>query len=212
MCLHTRLHDPPRSQVDLALNFGHSLLCRDGTPEAIYRRHTYITDALRDLIQHCNSANGPLPVNQLNREVDVGFRANGSVIKADIVHVENFDQPGAIKFVFDVTIVEPNNRHGIHRAEVGAAVEAAAADKNADYSPVILQPNTKFVPFALDSNGHFGKHATAYLNRLKIGNPAAGPRIKHFVQEVSYQLAKQTAIAAEAARAAAYQAVWNRHP
>ena len=209
MCPHTHLHDPPGSHCNLADYVAHTLLCRLGTPQAITDRHNYTTNALCDLIRFCIPGNGAVPVNVLSREVDVGIRPNGTAIKADAVLIENVNQPNQVKFVFDVTIVEANNRHGIGRPEAGAAVEAAAADKFADYAPVISQPNTVFVPFALDSNGHIGKHATDYLNRLKQGNPAAGSRIKHFLQEVSYQLAKQTAIASEAGRAAAYQAVWN---
>jgi hypothetical protein len=141
--------------------------------------------------------------------VEVGVRPNGTAIKADIVFLQNHDQPNQIKNVFDVTIVEPNNRHGYGRPEAGAAVEKAATDKVIDYAPVSMQANTVFIPFAIDSNGHFGKHATEYLNRLKQGSPGAGSRIRHFLQEVSYHLAKQTAIAAEAGRAAAYQALWH---
>jgi hypothetical protein len=212
MCPRIDLHDPPGSHVNLATNYAHTLLCRVGTPEAINNRHTFIAGALLDLIQFCYAGNGQVPVNHTNREVPVGHRPDGSIIQADIVHMENSNQPNQIKYVFDVTIVEPNNRDGIRRPVAGAAVETAAAEKFADYDPVMRQPNTVFVPFALDSNGHIGKSATAYLNLLKQRNPAAGSQIKHFLQHVSYHLAKQTAIAAEAARSFAYQRVWNPHP
>ena len=212
MCPRIDLHDPPGSHVNLATNYAHTLLCRVGTPQAIVNRHTFITGALLDLIQFCYTGNGPVPVNHTNREVPVGHRPDGSIIQADIVHMENSNQPNQIKYVFDVTIVEPNNRDGIRRPVAGAAVETAAAEKFADYDPVMRQPNTVFIPFALDSNGHIGKSATAYLNLLKQRNPAAGSQIKHFLQHVSYHLAKQTAIAAEAARSFAYQRVWNPHP
>jgi len=211
MCPHRDQHDPVGSHVNLANHFAHILLCRRGTPQAITNRHNYITQSLYDLIRSCIPGNGgPLPVDVLSKEVDVGIRTNGTAIKADIVFLENRNQPNQIKNVIDVTIVEPNNRHGYGHPVAGAAVEAAAAAKLADYAPVINQPNTVFVPFAIDSNGHIGKHATLYLNRLKQSNPTAGSRIKHFLLEVSYHLAKQTAIAAEAGRAAAYQAVWGR--
>jgi hypothetical protein len=210
-CPHRDHHDPPGSHVNIATHFAHTLLCRTGTPQAITNRHDYTTTALCDLIHSTIPGNGPVPVNVLNREVDVGLRPNGTVIKADVVHIQYANQPNQLRTVIDVTIVEANNRHGIGRPEAGAAVEAAAAAKLADYAPVIREANTMFVPFALDSNGYIGKHATEYLNRLKQTNPEAGSRIKHFLQEVSYHLAKQTAIAAEAGRAAAYQAVWNHH-
>ena len=210
-CPLIHLHDPRGSPVNLATNYAHTLLCRVGTAEQITDRHTYITGALMGLIESCFPVNAPVPVNQLNREVEVGHRPNGSIIQADIVHMENVNLPNQSKVVFDVTIVEPNNRHGIIRPVAGAAVEAAAAAKKADYNPVIAQANTSFVPFALDSNGHIGKDATAYLNHLRRGNPAAGSRIKQFLVDVSHHLAKQTAIAAEKARSRAYQAVWNPH-
>ena len=212
-CVHTDLHAPPGSHVDLDLNFGHVLLCRSGTREPFTKRHHRIRDALFDLIKKCAFGDGDAPIEALNREVPVGNRPNHTVIQADIVHVENHNQANAIKIVFDVTIVEPNNRHGIRRPEAGAAVEAAARDKIADYNPVTHdQPTIRFVPFALDSNGHIGKHATAYLKHLSELYPSAGSRINHFLQHVSYHLTKQTAKAAEAERAAAYQAVWNLHP
>jgi len=210
MCPHSDQHRPPGSQVNLATHFGHLLLCRQGTPQAITNRHDYITQSLYDLIHKCLP--GPVPVHVVTKEVEVGVRPNGTAIKADIVFLQNHDQPNQIKNVFDVTIVEPNNRHGYGRPEAGVAVEKAATDKVIDYAPVSMQANTVFIPFAIDSNGHFGKHATEYLNRLKQGSPGAGSRIRHFLQEVSYHLAKQTAIAAEAGRAAAYQMVWNHHP
>jgi hypothetical protein len=211
-CPLIALHDPRGSPVNLATNYAHTLLCRVGTAGQITDRHTYITEALTALIEFCFPVNDPVPVNRLNREVQVGFRPNGSIIQADIVHMENVNQPHQTKVVFDVTIVEPNNRHGITRPVAGAAVEAAAAAKKADYNPVTRdQPNTSFVPFALDSNGHIGKDATAYLNHLKRGNPAAGSRIKQFLVDVSHHLAKQTAIAAEKARSRAYHRVWNPH-
>jgi hypothetical protein len=194
------------------------LLCRgrnEGTPAAINHRHHRIRDALFDLIKKCFFGDVPLvPVEALNKEIPVGTRPNtNTVIQADVVHVENHNQANAIKVVFDVTIVEPNSRHGIHRTEAGAAVEVAARAKISDYDPVTsTQPDTRFVPFALDSNGHIGKHATAYLKRLSELNPSAGSHIKHFLQHVSYHLTKQTAIAAEAKRAASYQAVWNPLP
>jgi len=213
-CVHRASHDPPGSNVNLASNFGHVLLCREGTHKAFTKRHHRIRDALFDLIKKCFFGDVPIvPVEALNRERPVGNRPNNTAIQADIVHIENHNQANAVKVVFDVTIVEPNNRHGIHRPEAGAAVEAAARDKIADYDPVTsTQPNTRFVPFALDSNGHIGKHATAYLKHLSEHNPSAGSHIKHFLQHVSYHLTKQTAIAAEANRAAAYQAVWNPLP
>jgi hypothetical protein len=217
-CMHRESHDPPGSNVDLALNYGHVLLCRgsdDGTSSAITNRHHRIRDALFDLIKKCFFGDDTVvPVEALNREIPVGNRPNtNTVIQADVVHVENHNQANAIKVVFDVTIVEPNSRHGIHRPEAGAAVEAAARAKIADYDPVTHnQPHTRFVPFALDSNGHIGRHATAYLKHLSELNPSAGSHIKHFLQHVSYHLTKQTAIAAEEKRAAAYQAVWNALP
>lgn len=212
-CVHTDLHAPPGSHVDLNLNFGHVLLCRDGNHKAFTKRHHRIRDALFDLIKKCAFGDGDAPIEALRREIPVGNRPNNTAIKADIVHVENHNQANAFKVVFDVTIVEPNSRHGIHRTEAGAAVEAAARTKIADYDPVTHdQPTTRFVPFALDSNGHIGKHATAYLKHLCDLYPSAGSHIKHFLQHVSYHLTKQTAKAAEAGRAAAYQAVWNPHP
>ena len=212
MCPHTRQHDPQGSQVNLATNYAHTLLCRSGTPEAIGLRHKFIVKALLHLISSCCfPENVPLPANAISEEVIVGVRANGSAITADLVVAENVNRQYQTRIVIDVTIVEPNNRHGVGREMPGAAVLAAASDKLVDYAPVIAQANTIFVPFALDSNGHIGTHATGYLNRLKEINPLAGSRIKHFVQEVSYHLAKQTAIAAEAGRAAAYHAVWHRH-
>ena len=212
MCPHTRLHDPQGSQVNLATNYAHTLLCRNGTPEAINQRHLYIVTALLHLISSCCfPENVPLPVNAITTETIVGARANGTAITADLVVAENVNRQYQTKIVIDVTIVEPNNRHGVGRVEPGAAVMAAASDKLVDYAPILAEANTIFVPFALDSNGHIGTHAAGYLNRLKEINPLAGSRIKSFIQEVSYHLAKQTAIAAEAGRAAAYHAVWHRH-
>ena len=216
-CMHPDSHDPPGSNVNLALNYGHVLLCRgrnDGTPAAITHRHHRIRDALFELIKKCFFGDVPtVPAEALNRESPVGNRPNHTVIQADIVHVENHNQANAIKVVFDVTIVEPNSRHGIHRTEAGAAVEAAARAKIAEYDPVTRnQPTVRFVPFALDSNGHIGKHATAYLKRLSELNPSAGSEIQHFLQHVSYHLTRQTAIAAEAQRSAAYRAAWNLLP
>jgi hypothetical protein len=152
---------------------------------------------------------GPPPAAALSKEVIVGQRPNQTDIKADIVYVENHDQAVATRFVLDVTIVEPFNRHGYGHPHTGAAVAAAAVDKRVDYAPVIRQANTLFVPFALDSNGHIGKEATDFLNRMKLTSPAFGSRIKPFMQEISYHLAKQTATAAEAGVAAAYHALWH---
>jgi hypothetical protein len=210
MCPHMDQHDPAAQHVNLAANYAHTLLCRIGTPQAITDRHKYIVTALSNLISSCCfPENVPLPVNAISPEVIVGNRADGAAIKADLVVAENVNHQYQTRVVIDVTIVEPNNRHGVGRVESGAAVAAAAADKNEIYAPIRAQANTLFVPFALDSNGHIGAHATGYLNRLKEINPLAGSRIKHFIQEVSYHLAKQTAIAAEAGRAAAYHAVWH---
>jgi len=212
MCPHTGLHDPVGSRVNLATNYAHALLCRIGTPNTISNRHRYVVTALLNLIGSCCfPENVPVPDIALRQEVIVGARANGAAIKADLVVAENVNRQYQTRIVIDVTIVEPNNRHGVGREVSGAAVAAAASDKLVDYAPVIAEANTIFVPFALDSNGHIGTHAAGYLNRLKEINPLAGSRIKHFVHEVSYHLAKQTAIAAEAGRAAAYHAVWNRH-
>jgi hypothetical protein len=204
MCPHMELHHPAGLQVNLAHCFGHLSLCHPGTPRAIVNRHDFIVGALFELIKSTIPGDRPVPANVMAREVVVGNRPNGDAIQADIVM--NHQQ---IRTVFDVVIVEPFNRHGLGHMEVGAAVAAAAARKLADYSTVTNQPGVLFVPFALDSNGHIGKHATAYLNRLKEINPTIGSRIKSFMQEVSHHLAKQSAIASEAGRAVALQAVWR---
>jgi hypothetical protein len=210
-CPHTDLHNPRGSHVDLSECFGHLLVCRVGTPFAIKKRHDWITDSLFHLISKCLPDNVPVPIpaHLLAREIDVGNRPNGTVIKSDIVFMENANLPNQTRIVIDVTVVEPFNRHGVGRVEAGGAVEAAAIAKVIDYAPVTAQANVHFVPFALDSNGHFGTHATAFLNRLKLSNPTIGTCIKHFIQEVSHHLAKRTAIASEAGRSAAYHAVWR---
>ena len=192
------------ADVNLAHSFGHLCLCHIGTPKAIVNRHNYICSALKDLIKTTIPGDGPIPANVLAVETVVGNRPNGDALIADIV----FNQQ-QMRTIIDVVIVEPFNRHGVGRVETGSAVDAAEEKKRTQYNAVASQPGTMFVPFALDSNGYIGKAATAYLIRLKEANPAMGSRIKAFLQEVSHHLAKQTAIASEAGRAAAIQAVWN---
>ena len=204
MCPHTELHRPAGAHVDLAHSFGHLCLCHVGTPTAILHRHNYISNALKDLLKATIPGDGPIPANVLAVENVVGNRPNGDAIIADIVL--NHQQ---IRTIIDVVIVEPFNRHGVGRVEAGSAVDAAEERKRIHYGAVATQPGTLFVPFALDSNGYVGKSATAYLVRLREANPAMGSRIKAFLQEVSHHLAKQTAIASEAGRAAAIQAMWN---
>ena len=207
-CPHVHQHRPPGSHVNLADHFGHQLTCTVGITSGVHNRHNYICGSLSDLLRSDPLGDGPVPANVVAREVDVGHKPDGTVLRADVIFTENHNQQNAIRIVIDVTVPEPYNRHGIGRLP-GAAVEHAAIGKIADYAAVAREPNTVFVPFALDSNGHIGSHATSFLNRLKQGNPAYGPRIKHFLQEVSFHLAKQTAVAAEAGRAAAYQALWH---
>jgi hypothetical protein len=212
LCPHAHRHHPIGANMNLASCFGHVILCTpaEGVTGPIISRHTYICNAMFALLRTLIPGEGPPPPQALSKEVIVGRRPNNADIKADIVFVENHDQATATRFVLDVTIVEPFNRHGVGLPNAGAAVAAAAHDKRTSYAPVIRgEPNTVFVPFALDSNGHIGTEATEFLNRLKLNRPGFGSRIKPFIQEVSHHLAKQTAIASVAGMAAAYQALWH---
>ena len=212
LCPHAHRHIPNGTNLNLAECFGHVVLCTpaEGVTGPIINRHNYIRNATFSLLRTLLPGEGPPPAAALAKEVIVGRRPNNIDIKADIVFVENHDQATATRFVLDITIVEPFNRHGIGQPNTGAAVAAAAVAKRVDYAPIIREPNTVFVPFALDSNGHIGTEATAFLNRMKVNSPTFGSRIKQFMQEISYHLAKQTAIASEAGMAVAYQALWHQ--
>ena len=201
---HTRHQD---EIVDLHESFMHTVLCQPafGVSKAIKSRHDYVRDALHDLIKDTalQGMRAP-PIEVLAKERKVGEIRESSIV-ADLIWNENHDTARRHRHVFDVTIVEPCSQQGIGQ-DTGHAAASAAADKLILYTEVSREENTSFIPFALESNGHVGKHASDFLQALSERDPSFPSRIAQFVRQVSFILAKQTAIASEAGRTNALKA------
>jgi hypothetical protein len=201
---HTRHQD---DTVDLHESFMHTVLCQPafGVSKALKNRHDYVRDALHDLIKDTalQGMRAP-PIEALAKERKVGEIRESSIV-ADLIWNENHDTARRHRHVFDVTVVEPCSQQGIGQ-DTGHAAASAAADKLNLYSEVSREENTSFIPFALESNGHVGKHASDFLQALSERDPSFPSRIAQFLKQVSFILAKQTAIASEAGRTNALKA------
>ena len=200
--IHAERHqDEP---VDLHTTFMHTVLCQPaaGVSGAIKRRHDYVRDALKDLIRDTGFANTASPPRDaLDIERKVG--ENGAnEIAADILWIDARGTARQHRYVIDVTIVEACGRDGTAK-ETGNAARLAAISKLATYAAVGNEPHTSIVPFALESAGHIGTHATEFLMLLAERDPSNPSRIAQFLTFISYVIAKHTATASEAGRMSA---------
>ena len=95
--------------------------------------------------------------------------------------------------------MEACGRDGTGQDSGHAAALAAAAKINL-YANVAAEEHTTFIPFAMESAGHIGTHATAFLEQLAARAPGHAARIAQFLSSTSYILAKHTANASIAGR------------
>lgn len=196
-CTNTEIH-AARNQpdhVNIRTNFMHTVLCQPakGVSLALKKRHDYVRDALSDLIRDTAFYGQAAPPKEaLGSEIHVGTRQNGSNIIADLVWHDGHNTARGHRYIFDVTIVEPCGRDGLGQDNGHAASLAAAAKINL-YADIAEAEHTTFIPFALESAGHIGKHAAEFLTQLDERAPGHSARIAQFLSFVSFILAKQTA-------------------
>jgi len=203
-CTNTNIH-AARNQpehINIRTNFMHTVLCQPakGVSQALKKRHDYVRDALSDLIRDTAFSGAPAPPKEaLGAEINVGAHQNGNNIIADLVWHDGHDTARGHRYVFDVTIVEACGRDGMGQDSGQAAALAAAAKINL-YANIAAMEHTTFIPFALESAGHIGIHATTFLKQLAERAPGNAARIAQFLNFTSFILAKHTANASVAGR------------
>ena len=206
-CTNTAIH-ATRNQpahVNIRTNFMHTVLCQPakGVSQSLKRRHDSVRDALRDLIRDTafNGLAAP-PKEALGLEVKVGALQDGSDIVADLVWHDGLNTARSHRHIFDVTIVEACGKDGNGQAN-GQAAALAAVRKLARYTEVGAAEHTTFIPFAMESAGHIGQHATAFLTQLAARAPGNASRIAQFLSFTSFVITKHTSDASIAGRRSA---------
>ena len=215
-CPNHHLH--PHGQVDLFHSFMHTVRCQPvgGVSQAISWRHNTVVRALKDLIREVCFPPGPTPPQDLlGLETVVGQMAPVDDLPpvdvvADLVFRQNMAAADAHRYVFDVSIVEPTNRHGLGRPN-GYAAEEAARAKSAKYACLSGMPGTTFVPFVIESNGHIGNQAANFLTAFTDKWPNSRARVRTFLNMASYAIAKGTGWAGSVGRRRAHNA-WYHAP
>ena len=184
----------------------HLLRCHPNRFGILTSRHDRVKELLFQLLKDSLVANEeiqPTAENAIEIVVQQGTD-NTREIKADIVVFTNVRQHNLARFVFDVSVVEPTNKHGRKHARGSAAAHQENA-KRTLYRPVAdADASTTIVPFVLESNGLVGTEASKFLTSL-VDNCHSGikKRIQTFLSDVSYALAKNTGWAGARARYAA---------
>ena len=206
-CTNTDIH-AARNQpahVNIRTSFMHAVLCQPakGVSQSLKRRHDFVRDALRDLIRDTAfSGLAAPPKEALGLEVKVGAQQNGNDIIADLVWHDGLNTARSHRHIFDVTIVEACGKDG-NGQDKGQAAALAAARKLARYAEVGEAGHTTFIPFAMESAGHIGHHATTFLSQLAARAPGNASRISQFLNFTSFVITKYTADACVAGRSSA---------
>ena len=206
-CTNTDIH-AARNQpahVNIRTSFMHTVLCQPakGVSQSLKRRHDFVRDALRDLIRDTAfSGLAAPPKEALGLEVKVGAQQNGSDIIADLVWHDGLNTARSHRHIFDVTIVEACGKDG-NGQDKGQAAALAATRKLARYTEVGEAEHTTFIPFAMESAGHIGQHATTFLSQLAARAPGNASRISQFLNFISFVITKYTADACVAGRSSA---------
>lgn len=214
-CPNENLHH--NGPVDLLHSFMHTVRCQPtaGVSKALKWRHDTVVRALSDLLRDVAFANQPVPPQELlGKEVVVGEVAGvgdapATQLVADLVYRHNMQHANAHRYVFDVSIVEPTNRHGAGEPR-GSAADEAARSKTAKYATILAMVGTTFVPFVLESNGYVGQQAAEFLTDFAARWPRSNSRIHAFLNEVSFAMAKGTGWAGAAGRLRAYHARYQQ--
>ena len=125
--------------------------------------HNKVRDALASLIRKCLR----LPANAVQLEKEVGVKANGTAVIADIV-VQN----GAEKWIVDVLSKDPGSDSAVARNSDTIRDQTAKEGegrKRAHYrqvtQPAPLDPMFVF-PFVLESTGRLGPAAMGFVQRV----------------------------------------------
>lgn len=206
-CTNTDIH-AARNQpahVNIRTSFMHTVLCQPakGVSQSLKRRHDFVRDALKDLIRDTAfSGLAAPPKEALGMEVKVGTQQNGNDIVADLVWHDGLNTARSHRHIFDVTIVEACGKDG-NGQDNGQAAALAAAKKLARYAEVGEAEHTTFIPFAMESAGHIGHHATTFLSQLAARAPGNATRIAQFLSFTSFVITKYTADASVAGRRSA---------
>ena len=173
----------------------HTVLCQPakGVSQWLKRRHDHVRDALKDLLRDTAfSGLAAPPKEALGLEVRVGADQNNRDIVADLVWNDGLNTARSHRYIFDVTIVEACGRDGSGQRN-GHAAALAADSKLARYAEVGEDEHTTVIPFAMESAGHIGNHATKFLNQLAERAPTNASRIAQFISFASFVIAKHTA-------------------
>jgi hypothetical protein len=203
-CTNTDIH-AARNQpahVSIRANFMHTVLCQPakGVSQSLKKRHDFVRDALRDLIRDTAFSDLAAPPKEaLAPEVKVGTDTNGRDIIADLVWHDGLNTARGHRYIFDVTIVEACGKDGTGQ-DKGQAAAKAATHKLARYATIGEAEHTTIIPFALESAGHVGQHATQFLAQLSDRSPDNASRIAQFISLAAFGIAKFTANASVAGR------------
>ena len=203
VAIHTARSQP--EHVNIRTSFMHTVLCQPakGVSQSLKRRHDSVRDALRDLIRDTAfSGLAAPPKEALGLEVKVGAQQNGNDIIADLVWHDGLNTARSHRHIFDITIVEACGKDG-NGQDKGQAAALAAARKLARYAEVGEAEHTTFIPFAMESAGHIGHHATTFLSQLAARAPGNASRISQFLNFTSFVITKYTADACVAGRSSA---------
>jgi hypothetical protein len=191
--IHAARNQPPH--VNIRTSFMHTVLCQPakGVSQWLKRRHDHVRDALKDLLRDTAfSGLAAPPKEALGLEVRVGADQNNRDIVADLVWNDGLNTAHSHRYIFDVTIVEACGRDGSGQGN-GHAAALAADSKLARYADVGEAEHTTVIPFAMESAGHIGNHATKFLNQLAERAPTNASRIAQFISFASFVIAKHTA-------------------
>jgi hypothetical protein len=189
--------------VNLKSSFMHLVRCHPNKHGLMKRRHNRVRDLLYQLLLDTLLASEPILPEYSKATEEVVQQASDTTrqITADIMVYTNIREHNQMRLVFDVSIVEPTNRHGCSSARGSAAAHQERAKRDL-YRPVSdADASTTFIPFVLESNGFVGADASAFLTSIvDKGNSGTKKRIQSFLADVSYSVAKDTGWAASKAR------------
>ncbi len=190
-------------EVNLRSSFMHLVRCHPNKHGLMKKRHNRVRDLLYQLLVDTLLASEPILPEHDNATEQVVQQASDTTrqITADIMVYTNIREHNQTRLVFDVSIVEPTNRHGCSSARGSAAAHQERAKRDL-YRPVSdADASTTFIPFILESNGFVGADASAFLTSIvDKGNSGTKKRIQSFLADVSYSVAKDTGWAASRAR------------
>lgn len=69
----------------------------------------------------------------------------------------------------DITVVQPSSKEGVEN--IGAAAAHAAQEKIKKHSSAVSKRNHQFIPFALETTGHFDRGARNLIKELQTVMP-----------------------------------------